>query len=116
MYITAPRQEENRRGCMDRSRFLSFLGTSASLPLAGPEGETGPIGNDIDLGLVKVYEQAAVESLPEQQPDGGLRDEHEILQPEATASFLLSLTALFPAPSRATIAAPNHACRMSRCT
>jgi len=101
---------------MDRSRFLSFLGTSASLPLAGPEGETGPIGNDIDLGLVKVYEQAAVESLPEQQPDGGLRDEHEILQPEATASFLLSLTALFPAPSRATIAAPNHACRMSRCT
>jgi len=41
---------------MDRSRFLSFLGTSASLPLAGPEEETGPIGNDIYLDLVKISE------------------------------------------------------------
>ncbi len=83
---------------MDRSRYLSILGISASLPLARPEEETGPIGNDIYLDLVKVSEQAAVESLPKQQADGGLRDEHEILQPEATASFLLSLNALFLAP------------------
>jgi hypothetical protein len=83
---------------MDRSRYLSILGISASLPLAQPEEETGPIGNDIYLDLVKVSEQAAVESLPKQQADGGLRDKHEILQPEATASFLLSLTAMFLAP------------------
>jgi len=85
VYITAPGQEENRRGCMDRSRFLSILGTSASLPFAGPEEEAGPIGNDIYLDLVKVSEQAAVQSLPKQQAVGGLRDEHEILQPGAAA-------------------------------
>jgi len=39
-----------------------------------------------------------VESLPERQADGGLRDEHEIFRPGATASFLLSLNALFLAP------------------
>jgi hypothetical protein len=49
---------------MDRSRFLSILGTSASLSLAGPEEETGPTGNDIYLDFVKVSEPAAVDSLP----------------------------------------------------
>ncbi|MGA2077275.1 MAG: hypothetical protein ABSH52_27630 [Terriglobia bacterium] len=50
------------------------------------------------------------------QADGGLRDEHEIFRPGATASILLSLTALFLAPGRTTTAAPNHACRVSPCT
>ncbi len=39
-----------------------------------------------------------MESLPIQQADGRLRGEHEILQSGATASFLLSLNALFLAP------------------
>ena len=39
-----------------------------------------------------------MQSLPKQQADGGRRDEHEILPTGATASFLLSVTAMFLAP------------------
>ncbi len=83
---------------MDRREFLSILGTSTSMRLAGTEEETVPIWVDIYPDLVKVAEQAAVESLPKQQADGGLRDEHEIPQPGAAAGFLSSLAALFLAP------------------
>jgi hypothetical protein len=83
---------------MDRREFLSILGTSASIRLAGKEEETLPIRDDIYPDLVKVAERAAEESLPKQQTDGGLRDEHEIPQPGATAGFLCNLAALFLAP------------------
>jgi hypothetical protein len=88
---------------MDRSRFLSILGTSVSLPLAGPREETAPMRNDIYSDLVKVSEQAAVESLPIQQADGGLRDEHEIPQPGAAALFLAPPVGL-PPQRRTTLA------------
>jgi len=48
--------------------------------------------------LLKVAERAAEESLPRQQTDGGLRDEHEIPQPGITAGFISNLAALFSAP------------------
>ena len=100
MYITARAEKQNGKAIMDRREFLSILGTSASIRLAGKEEETSPIGDDIYPDLVKVAERAAEESLPKQQTDGGLRDEHEIPQPGATAGFLCNLAALFLAQSR----------------
>jgi hypothetical protein len=83
---------------MDRREFLGILGTSAATRFGGAEQETVPIRDDIYPDLVGVAERAAEESLPKQQTDGGLRDEHEIPQPGATAGFLSNLAALFLAP------------------
>ncbi|HMD83609.1 MAG TPA: hypothetical protein VKO18_02780 [Terriglobia bacterium] len=83
---------------MNRREFLGAVGTSASMRLAGTREEALPVGDDIYLDLVKAVERTAEESLPRQQADGGLRDEHEIPQPGATAGFLSSLAALFLAP------------------
>jgi hypothetical protein len=83
---------------MDRREFLSIVGTSAAIRLGGTEEETVPMGDDVYPDLVKVAERGAEESLPRQQVDGSLRDEHEIPQPGATAGFLSSLAALFLAP------------------
>jgi hypothetical protein len=63
---------------MDRREFLSVLGTSASIRLAAKKEETLAARDDIYPDLAKVAERAAEESLPKQQTDGGLRDEHEI--------------------------------------
>ena len=83
---------------MDRREFLSILGTTASIRLTSKEEGIVPTGDDIYADLVKVAERAAEESLPKQQADGGLRDEHEIPQPGATAGFLSSLASVFLAP------------------
>jgi hypothetical protein len=83
---------------MDRREFLGILGTSAAMRLAGTEEETVPGKDDIYPDLVKVAERGVEESLIKQQADGGLRDEHEIPQPGATAGFLSGLAALFLAP------------------
>ena len=83
---------------MDRREFLGILGTTASIRLNGKEEGVVPTGDDIYSNLMKVAERAAEESLPKQQADGGLRDEHEIPQPGATAAFLSNLAAVFLAP------------------
>jgi hypothetical protein len=83
---------------MDRRKFLSILGASAAMRLGGAEEDAAPMGDDIYPDLVKVAERGANESLIKQQADGGLRDEHEIPQPGATAGFLSNLAALFLAP------------------
>jgi hypothetical protein len=66
--------------------------------LAGVKDEPVPEADDIYPELLKVAERAAEESLARQQADGGLRDEHEIPQPGATAGFLSGLAAVFLAP------------------
>src|SRR5208282_2962261 len=81
-----------------RREFLSILGTTASIRLTSKEEGIVPTRDDIYLDLLKVAERAAEESLPKQQTDGGLRDEHEIPQPGATAGFLCNLAAVFLAP------------------
>ena len=99
---------------MDRREFLSVLGTTASIRLSGAEEGIAPAGDDIYLELVKVAERAVEESLPKQQADGGLRDEHEIPQPGATAGFLSSLAALFLAPESRYHRSPELLERMER--
>lgn len=64
----------------------------------GTQEQNSPTREDIFTDLLAVAERATAESLPRQQPDGGLRDEHEISQPGATAGFLSSLAAVFLAP------------------
>ncbi|MGD0696330.1 MAG: hypothetical protein ABSB82_16025 [Terriglobia bacterium] len=83
---------------MDRREFLSAVGTSASIGWVGTQEQSSPNREDIFTDLLAVAERATAESLPRQQPDGGLRDEHEISQPGATAGFLSSLAAVFLAP------------------
>jgi len=99
---------------MDRREFLGVLGTTASIRLSGSQGGAVPAGGDIYLELVKVAEQAVEESLAKQQADGGLRDEHEIPQPGATAGFLSSLAALYLAPESRYCRSPELLERMER--
>src|SRR5208282_1916033 len=99
---------------MNRREFLGAVETSASIRLAGTREETPPAGDDIYLVLLKVAERAAEESLPRQQTDRGLRDEHEIPQPGATAGFLSSLAAVFLAPGSHYHRSPELLERMER--
>ena len=99
---------------MDRREFLGVLGTSAAIRLGGGERETDSIKDDIYPDLVNVAERAVEESLPKQQADGGLRDEHEIPQPGATAGFLSGLAAVFLAPESRYHRSPQLLERMER--
>jgi len=83
---------------MNRREFLGAVGTTASIRLAGTREQTPPAGEDIYPKLLKVAERVAEESLSRQQTDGGLRNEHEIPQPGATAGIVASLAAVFLAP------------------
>jgi hypothetical protein len=99
---------------MNRREFLSVMGTSAAIRLAGTEEEVSPARQDIYAALLKVAERAAEDSLPRQQTDGGLRDEHEIPQPGATAGFLSNLAALYLAPESRYHRSPDLLERMER--
>ena len=99
---------------MDRREFLSVLGTTASIRSSGSEKGIAPAGDDIYLELVKVAERGLEESLPKQQADGGVRDEHEIAQPGATAGFLSGLAALYLAPESRYHRRPELLERMER--
>jgi hypothetical protein len=99
---------------MDRREFLSIFGASAAMRMGGTEEATVPSKDDIYLDLVKVAERGAEESLIKQQADGGLRDEHQIPQPGATAGFLSSLAALCLAPESRYHRSPELLERMER--
>ena len=114
MYIKRPNGEGKWEGYMDRREFLALLGTTGSIQLTGTAEGSLPTGGDIYPDLVKVAERAAEESLPKQQADGGLRDEHEIPQPGATAGFLSSLAALFLASESRHHRSPELLERMER--
>jgi hypothetical protein len=99
---------------MDRREFLTVLGATGTVRLSGTDSENDSAGADIYPELVKVAERAADESLPRQQADGGVLDEHGIPQPGATAGFLSGLAAVFLAPESRYHRRPDALERMER--
>jgi len=83
---------------INRREFLGAAATSASIRWAGTKEEPRPGGDDVYPAVLKLAERGVERALSQQQADGGLRDEHEIPQPRATAGFIANLAALFLAP------------------
>lgn len=83
---------------MDRREFLGVLGTTASLDWANSEAPASPLHDDIYPDLLKSAERAVEKLLPQQQPNGGILDQHGIPTVGGAAGFFSTLTAVYLAP------------------